>query len=199
MRAELLEHLRAVMLSAPVAKSPVTPATPVTPPVLAVTEPVTEALDVETLPVTVQRGYRSRARELQALHALRVKTGKGRHDDCSPLTALGEVDEAAIEERAGLAADVPAVFLDGWSRLNCQRPFGVSEAAWRLALDDGGRFLDAFGEDAAALGWTASEIFDVMAGLIWQLGGERVEAIGEDGARLSGGLLWRKRIVDRAG
>jgi hypothetical protein len=37
--------------------------------------------------------------------------------------------QAAIEERAGLAADgVPAVYLDAWARLNCQKPFDVSEA-----------------------------------------------------------------------
>ena len=46
----------------------------------------------------------------------------------------------AIEERAGLAADrVAPVFLDVWARLCCQKPASVSEAEWRLALDDGGR------------------------------------------------------------
>jgi hypothetical protein len=61
-------------------------------------------------------------------------------------------DKTAIEERKGLAADrVPAMYLDVWARLNHQRPFDVSEPEWRLALDDGGRFLDAWGEDAAAL------------------------------------------------
>ena len=58
--------------------------------------------------------------------------------------------QAAIEERAGLAADcVPAVYLDAWARLNCQKPFGVSETEWRLALDDGGGFLNAWGNEAA--------------------------------------------------
>jgi hypothetical protein len=53
-------------------------------------------------------------------------------------------DAAALEERAGLAADrVPPVYLDAWARLNCQKPASVSQAEWRLALDDGGRFLDA--------------------------------------------------------
>jgi hypothetical protein len=38
-------------------------------------------------------------------------------------------DEAEIEERAGIAADrVPAVYLDAWARLNCQKPFHVSDA-----------------------------------------------------------------------
>ena len=50
----------------------------------------------------------------------------------------------AIEERAGLAADrVPRAYLDAWARLNHRKPARVSEAEWRRALDDGGRFLDA--------------------------------------------------------
>ena len=98
--------------------------------------------------------------------------------------ALDDADAAnealadAIEERAGLAADrVPAVYLDAWARLNCQKPFNVTEADWWRALDDGGRFLDAWGETAAALGWTSGDLFDVSKGLVWQLAGRRVEAI----------------------
>ena len=40
-------------------------------------------------------------------------------------------------------------------------PVSVSEAEWRLALQDGGRFLDAWGPDAATMRWTAGELFDV--------------------------------------
>ena len=94
----------------------------------------------------------------------------------------------AIEERAAMAAgSVPGCFRDVWARLCHQNPAGVSEAEWRLALDDGGRFLDAFGGEAAELGWTPRELFDVTVGLIWRLAGEQVEAIGADHARLSGG------------
>jgi hypothetical protein len=93
-----------------------------------------------------------------------------------------------IEERAGLAADgVPAVYLDAWARLNCRKPASVPEAEWRLALNAGGLFLDAWGPDAAALGWTPGTLFDVTAGLVWQLAGERVETLGPDHARLGDG------------
>ena len=103
----------------------------------------------------------------------------------------GTVD--AIEERAGLAADrVPFVYLDAWARLNCQKPASVSETEWRLALDDGGRFLDAWGGEAAEAGWTPGELFDVTAGLVWRLAGERVEAIGADHVRLSDGRMIRR-------
>jgi hypothetical protein len=93
-----------------------------------------------------------------------------------------------IEERAGLAADsVPAVYLEAWARLNCQRPQGVTEADWLRALDDGGRFLD--GLRAAEIGWRPGELFDVGR----SLRGERVLAIGTHGARLSNGLVLHRR------
>jgi len=93
-----------------------------------------------------------------------------------------------IEERAGMAADrVPAVYLETWARINRRKPLRVSEADWRLALNDGGLFLDAWGEEAAALGWPAVRIFDVPAGLVWRLRGERVETLGADRARLGDG------------
>jgi hypothetical protein len=97
-------------------------------------------------------------------------------------------------ERAGLAADgVPPDYLDGWAQLNCQKPARVSEAEWRLALDDGGRFLDAWGGEAAEAGWTPGEFFEVSAGLIWRLAGARVKGLGRDHARLCDGRIVRRR------
>ena len=98
-----------------------------------------------------------------------------------------------IEERAGLAADsVPACFLDGWSRLNHQKPFDVSDEEWRRALDDGGLFLDAWGHRAAALDWSAGDLFDVAGGLVWRLAGARVVALGPEAARLNDGRTLRR-------
>jgi len=53
-------------------------------------------------------------------------------------------------------------------------------------------FLDGWGADAAAMEWTAGELFDVPrggrpGGLVWQLKGERVDALGEDRVRLADG------------
>jgi hypothetical protein len=89
-------------------------------------------------------------------------------------------DADAIEERAALGADcVPASYLDAWARLNHRKPAHVSEVEWTLALDDGGHFLDMWGDRAEQLRWTAGELFDApgdggTAGLIWKLKGTRI-------------------------
>jgi len=114
--------------------------------------------------------------------------------DCDP------VDMDAVEERAAMAADsVPACYLDAWARINHQKPATVSEAEWRLAIDDGGRFLDAWGGDAATMRWTPGGLFDVPrdgrpGGLVWQLKGERVDALGEDRARLTHGRMIKRQV-----
>ncbi len=106
----------------------------------------------------------------------------------APITPINADDEAAIEERAGMASgSVPPAFLDTWSRLNCQKPEGVSEAEWRLALDDGGLFLDAWGNEAADIGWTPGELFDLPAGLVWRLAGQRVLGVGSYRILFEGG------------
>ena len=116
---------------------------------------------------------------------------QGRHVSRGDSAETLDVDP--IEERAGLAADrVPFAYLDAWARLNCQKPARVSENLWRLALDDGGRFLDAWGDEAAALQWTPGELFDVTAGLVWRLAGERVETLGADHARLGDGRILKR-------
>ncbi len=155
----------------------------------------------------MQRGYRSKPLELQALQPLQVKKGKGGKDDCPPVTmpvtALSEPDADAIEERAALAADrVPGCYLDAWARLQCQRPHSVAAAEWRLAVNDAGLFLDAWGADAAAMGWSAGALYDVpradrTGGLVWQLIGAGVEALGADHARASDGRVILKGVCER--
>lgn len=72
------------------------------------------------------------------------------------------LDTDGIKERAGLAADrVPARYLDTWARPQCQRPSYAPVDTWQRAIEDGGRFLDLWGTDAAAMRWTAGELFDV--------------------------------------
>jgi len=103
-----------------------------------------------------------------------------------------EPDGVELEERAGMAADsVPEPYLDAWARLQCQRPIGVGEAAWRQAIDDIGKFLEAWGSLAVESGWTPGDIFDVLrdgcSGLAWWLAGEAVRSLGPEHAVIKSG------------
>jgi hypothetical protein len=85
-------------------------------------------------------------------------------------------------------------YLYAWARLQCQRPLSIPEAEWRLAINDAGLFLDAWGGNAAAMGWGAGELFDVpragrLGGLVWQLNGAGVEALGADRVRATDGRM----------
>jgi hypothetical protein len=107
----------------------------------------------------------------------------------------------AIEERAALAAgSVPACYLDAWARLNHQKPVATSGTEWWRTITDAGLFLNACGADAAAMQWSTGELFDApregrLGGLLWQLRGERVNALGEDRARLADGrTIERKQL-----
>ena len=46
------------------------------------------------------------------------------------------------------------------ARLQCQRPSYAPVDTWQRAIEDGGRFLDAWGTDAATMRWTVGELFD---------------------------------------
>jgi hypothetical protein len=166
MKADMLAGLRRIMRGDGSAVTPVTPC--VTPETFGVT------------PVTPLRP-KNNERESEK-------------DEGVKRPAHAPVDVAEIEERAGLASDrVPPAYLDAWARLNHQKPAAVSEAQWRLALDDGGRFLDGWGSEATELRWTPGDLFDVTAGLVWRLSGERVEDIGADQVRLTGGRTFQRR------
>jgi len=184
MRPDLLASLRAIMRGDLAPKTAVTPETP----------------------VTGLIGYRSNPLELQALQRLQVKNrslGKVKISAVtSPVPPPPEPEQGAIDERAGLCADgVPPLYLDAWARLNCRKPLRASEAEWRRALDDGGRFLDAWGSLAAEWGWTVGELFDLPrgaasdGGLVWFITGAKVEAFGPDHASLEDGRIFDRGTV----
>lgn len=68
--------------------------------------------------------------------------------------------------------NVPEAYLDGWARLQCQRPVTVSEYEQRQAINDAGLFLDYWGSIALELGWNPADLFDAptdgnAGGLVW--------------------------------
>jgi hypothetical protein len=123
-------------------------------------------------------------------------------------------------ERAATRLAVGAVFPETatpWNRQNRQNlqgaladlearcPERVDGDRWRQAVDDGGRFLATWGEQAAALGWGPADLFglhptvplaryDAM-GLVWLLRGRRVVALTDTGATIkteTGAVTYRR-------
>lgn len=96
-------------------------------------------------------------------------------------------ERAAIVEHEG---SVPREWAEAYaSLLAMPRPEGITEARWRLLLDDAGRFLDGWAHEASALGWAASDVWTCRLppaasdlpslGLVGVLNGRRVVAITE--------------------
>ena len=84
------------------------------------------------------------------------------------------------------AESVPERYLDAWTTFQLQCPGGVTEQAWRQAIDDAGQFLDQWGELADSFGWTPGDLFDCprdgAMGLVWWLKGRTVTALGPEHA-----------------
>jgi hypothetical protein len=71
----------------------------------------------------------------------------------------------AFEERAAIIeydAGVLRSWAESFARLNiADQPPGFRHEAWSQLIDDGGRFLDCWGMEAARLGWSALDVFGV--------------------------------------
>jgi hypothetical protein len=114
------------------------------------------------------------------------------------LLAKLRADEAEVIAflRLAMSSDsVPAVYADAWGRLQCQKPYGVTEAAWRQAVDDAGRFLDQWRNLAAEFEWSPGDLFDAphdgkLAGLAWWLRGETVRSFGPEHAVTEAGSVF---------
>jgi hypothetical protein len=130
--------------------------------------------------------------KLQRLRLLRVKNTKLANDAIrgvvAGVAAPLDPDQVELEERKALAmGSVPELYLDAWARLQCQKPFSVSDAGWRQAIDDAGRFLDQWGSLAVEFQWAPRDLFDVpridgTCGLVWWLKARTVTALGPEHA-----------------
>jgi hypothetical protein len=79
---------------------------------------------------------------------------------------------------------VPKCYLAAWRQFQCQCPAGVTEQAWRQAIDHAGRFLAQWGRLADSFGWLPGDLFDVPSdgamGLVWRLKSRTVTALGPE-------------------
>jgi hypothetical protein len=110
-----------------------------------------------------------------------------------------EPDDVELEYRAGMAMDsVPEADLDATARLQLERPAGMDEHRWRLAINDAGLFLDQWASLAIEFRWTVGDLFDVprdgkLGGLVWFLNGDSVRSLGPEHAVTESG-----RVFDRS-
>src|SRR5204862_2891395 len=130
-------------------------------------------------PVTGRPGYKFNSLKLRALQVLQVKNSKLANRPVTAVTGTAKPDVESEELKALAMDSVPEPYLDGWARLQCQKPMRVSGAEWRRALDDAGRFLDQWGSLAVEFDWSPGDLFDVPrdgkhGGPVWFLGGETV-------------------------
>ena len=117
------------------------------------------------------------------------------------------------QNRQNLVA-APFPYVEALDRLERGCPDYVEAERWQHCLIDAQRFLAEWGEKAAALGWTAHDLFGLApipdkpklsferlsrydaTGLIWLLGGRRVIAMTDSTAAIetaSGGTLTYRR------
>jgi hypothetical protein len=101
-----------------------------------------------------------------------VQTTKNPQSVADVASVAGGKPETAIcaegdyEERAALiesGANVPREWAEGLARLIVAQPIdGFSAQRWRQVIDDGGRFLDQWGSEAARQGWRAVDVFGAI-------------------------------------
>jgi hypothetical protein len=91
---------------------------------------------------------------------------------------------------------VPPVFSLAFAAFQVIRPEGYTLSHWRKAIDDAGCFLDSHGHQAAALGWTAGDIF-ATDGLAWGLQGATVTSPRRMPFRTAAAFIAQETCHDR--
>lgn len=110
-------------------------------------------------------------------------------------------DPAALDEREAMALEggVPPAFARAFAALQFEAPEGVSLARHEEMMDDAGRLLDAWGEEAERLGWSAADLIGPDPSpepLAWALKGATIARIHRNGATLSDGRKYRRVSTD---
>jgi hypothetical protein len=101
-------------------------------------------------------------------------------------------ERQAIAEMEG---GVSPLYSAGFARLQLTPPPGLSVPRWLQAVDDAGRFLDAFGQQAQAMGWPEDALFG-SGGLIQTLQGAHVTKITSTTAVLSDSRCEQKKYPE---
>jgi hypothetical protein len=92
---------------------------------------------------------------------------------------------------AEIEGGVPPLYSHAFATLQLTPPPGLPVRRWLQAVNDAGRFLDTFGAEAAAIGWSVDDLF-ARRGLVFALNGAAVVGLSLATVTLSNG-----RIVTR--
>ena len=111
-----------------------------------------------------------------------------------------EVEAPPVEQ---LGADIPAPYIVAFKALQTTCPAEVPKDRWQRCLDDALAFLKRWGHHAQRLGWSSQDLMALhptapldrhdQMGLLWALRGQTVTDLGAKTAKLSGGLVVRRR------
>ena len=90
-----------------------------------------------------------------------------------------------------LEGGVPALYAPQFAAMQVVIPDSSRSVADRLqVIDDAGRFLDAWGQEAERLGLSPDALLG-PGGLVWALKGRSVVALTREGAQISDGQSFR--------
>ncbi len=122
---------------------------------------------------------------------------KGRSSEAfGTIDTNGTAPETEILERHAIAeveGGVPPVYSAGFARLQLTPPPGLSIPRWLQTVDDAGRFLDAFGQQALSMGWRSDDLFR-SDGLMLALQGAHVTELTSTTAVLSDGCTFKRGV-----
>jgi hypothetical protein len=116
-----------------------------------------------------------------------------------------QVEDDGSERQTSAAElhDVPEPFAEAFATIQVAPPADVPQRRWEMFVEDSRRFLNAWGKQAANLGWSITDLFALdptkpmerydRQGLLWMLKGEEVTALSSTEARLSGGLAYYRK------
>lgn len=86
-----------------------------------------------------------------------VPSAEGVASDPADHTGADFEERAAIIEHDG---GIPREWAEGFARLDAMKPLaGFHQDRWRQLIDDAGRFIDRWAATAAAMGWSAVDVF----------------------------------------
>jgi hypothetical protein len=101
-----------------------------------------------------------------------------------------------LDERQAVAeveGGISPLYSAGFARLQLTPPPGLSVPRWLQAVDDAGRFLDAFGQPALAMGWRSDDLFQAD-GLVRALQGARITKLTSTTAVFSDGRTFKRDV-----